>query len=513
MSEATATELPVKDDFPTRTHIDVFDKASGDTVASLPVDDLYTVGRAAGRARQAQHRWAAISVKERTRLLKLARKEFIKDKDKICEALSRETGKAPFDVIGEIFSVCQDISHYSGKARKWLKPQKTRTFPLMGKKGLVVYKPYGLIGVISPWNAPLNLAIGDVLPALFAGNAVMVKPSEITPLAVKYTIEAFNRVLPEGVLQCLIGEGATGAALVDQVDMVAVTGSCQTGQRVMERASQRLTPVLLELGGKDPMIVLKDADLERATNAAAWGSCFMTGQVCMSVERIYVEKSIAQEFTRLLRSKIETLRTGPDVPRESMDFGPFTGPRQVLIVEQQLADATARGAVVETGGKRLQQNNSGTYFQPTLVTQVDHSMKLMKEETFGPLACVMAVSDEEEAIRLANDSEYGLNASVWTRDIHKGIAIAQRLETGNVCVNDAILNAGVHGLPFGGVKKSGVGSRHGGADGLRAFCYAQALMIEKRNKPREAPWFPYRIKTTKGLEKLMMLMYGRGLKK
>jgi acyl-CoA reductase-like NAD-dependent aldehyde dehydrogenase len=483
------------------------DKATMEVIATLPVESAEAVAAAAKRARAAQPSWAALPVKERVRLMKLARKEMLKDIAKIRDALARETGKAPFDIVGEIFSVCQDIGHYSGKAVKWLKPKKVGMFPLIGKKGMVFYKPYGLVGVISPWNAPLTLAIGDVLPALYAGNAVLVKPSEITPLAVKYTIDAFNRVLPKDVLQCLIGEGPTGAALVDQVDMIAVTGSCQTGRRVMERASQRLIPVLLELGGKDPMIVLKDANLERAANAAAWGSCFMTGQVCMSIERIYVEKEVVAEFNRLLKEKIRAIRTGPQVKREDMDYGPFTGPKQVQIVEDHIADARAKGATIDIGGARVQEGQGGVYFQPTLVTNVNHTMKIMTEETFGPVACVMAVNDVEEALGFANDSEYGLNASVWTRDIKRGMAIANRIEAGNVCVNDCVINAGAHGLPFGGIKQSGVGTRHGIENGLHVFCRTQSMMIEKRNKPGEMNWFPYKVKTAQTMEKLTKFLY------
>ncbi len=491
------------------TTIQVLDKNTAEVIATLAIEDEAAVIERAKRARVAQQKWAALPIKERARLMKLARKEFIKDKDKIKEALTRETGKAPFDVIGEIFSICSDIGHYAKHSAKWLKSYKVGTTPLFGKKGIVSYKPRGLVGVISPWNAPLNLAMSDVLPALFAGNAVLVKPSEITPLAVKYTVDALNRVLPPDVLYCLSGEGATGAALVDHVDMVAVTGSCQTGRRVMERASKRLTPVLLELGGKDPMIVLKDANIDRAVNAAAWGSCFMTGQVCMSVERIYVAKEIAAEFNRKLSEKIRSIRTGPDTPRESLDYGPFIGPNQIHIVESQITDAIAKGAKIETGGTRI-PSSTGLYFSPTLVTNVNHDMKIMTEETFGPVACVMTFNTIEEAITLANDSEYGLNASVWTRDINQGIEIASRLESGNVCVNDCILNAGVPGLPFGGIKQSGVGSRHGNEHGLRAFCYTQSLMVEARDRPREIAWFPYKIKTVQQMEKLMSFMYGGG---
>ncbi len=491
--------------------LDVVDKATVQVVRSVPVDDAQAVAAKAARAREAQVAWAALPVKQRCKLLKLARKELMRDLEKVREALGKETGKPPADVLGEIFFICSQIGHYAGNAVKWLETKSVGTFPLLGKKGLISYRPRGVVGVIAPWNAPLTLAIGDAIPALFAGNAVLVKPSEVTPLAVQYAIDAFNRVLPEGVLQCVMGDGPTGAALVDHVDLIAVTGSCETGRRVMERASKRLTPVLLELGGKDPMIVLNDADMERATTAAAWGSCFMTGQVCMSIERIYVEQGIAREFKEKLREKLRAIRTGPNYGSDELDYGPFIGPQQVRIVEEQLADAQAKGAQVELGGTRILGDAGAVYFPPTLVTNVDHRMKLMTDETFGPVACVMEVRDAEHAIALANDSIYGLNASVWTRNIQRGLDIAARIQSGNVCVNDAVLNAGVPALPFGGIKQSGVGSRHGGADGLRAFCYAQSVMVEKRNRKTEPSWFPYTVKTTKMTERIMKFMYGRGL--
>ena len=494
----------------TSAEIIVLNKATLKVVESLPIDGIEVVENAVAKAKKAQVAWAALPAKERAKLMKKARREFVRDKDKIKAALEAETGKPPFDVIGEMLSVCQSITHFAKKAPKWLKSRKVSPMPLFGKKAKIFYKPRGLVAVISPWNAPLNLAMGDIVPALLAGNAVLVKPSEITPLAVKYTVEAFNRALPTDVLQCLIGAGETGAALVDRVDLVAVTGSCLTGKKVMESASKNLTPVLLELGGKDPMIILKDANLERAANAAAWGSCFMTGQVCMSIERIYVEKTVAVEFIEKLKGKMEAMRTGPERATEDRDFGPFIGPAQIAIVERHVASARASGATILVGGERIQKEDEGVFFQPTLITDVDHSMEIMKEETFGPVVCVMAVDDVEQALELANDSEYGLNASVWTNNVDYGIQIANRIESGNVCVNEAILNAGVLDLPFGGIKQSGVGTRHGGADGIRIFCQAQSMLIGKAKKNGELPWFPYTTKKTNMLEKLMVFMYGRG---
>jgi acyl-CoA reductase-like NAD-dependent aldehyde dehydrogenase len=329
----------------------------------------------------------------------------------------------------------------------------------------------------------------------------------VAPLAVSRAVEAMNRVLPPGVLEIVIGAGETGAALVDRVDMVCVTGSPETGRRVMERASRRLTPVLLELGGKDPMIVLRDADLDRAAAAATWGGCMMTGQVCMSVERVYVEEPVAEAFTERLVERVRALRVGASGSDAEVDLGPFTSPRQVEIVERHLADARARGARVLTGGTR-RSDGPGIFFEPTVLAGVDHSMLVMQEETFGPVIPVMAVRDAEEALRLANDSRYGLNASVWTADVARGIALAQRIESGSACVNECLVSAGVPGLPFGGVKQSGLGTRHGGAEGLRQFCVRQAILAEPRRRRTEPTWFPYSSARARRLERLMALMFG-----
>jgi len=489
------------------TTLVVRDPARGTVIDELPIDDAETVVAAVTRARHAQAAWAALGVRQRARLLKRARKELVRDRVAVLDLLERETGKARFDVVGELMGVCLELGYLARRAPRFLAPQRVSTRPLFGKRGIVHFKPRGVVGIISPWNAPLNLALGDTVPALLAGNAVVVKPSELTPLSMKRAAEAMNRVLPAGVLQVLIGAGETGAALVDHVDMICVTGSPETGRRVMERASRNLTPVLLELGGKDPMIVLADADLDRAAGAAAWGGCMMTGQVCMSVERVYVEASVADAFTAKVVEKVQSLRTGENGPDADIDYGPFTSPRQIEIVERHLADATAKGAQVLVGGKR-KPSAAGIFFEPTVVTNVDHSMQLMTDETFGPIVPIMPVKDVEEAVRLANDSRYGLNASVWTRDVDRGVAIAQRLDSGSACVNECLVSAGTAELPFGGVKQSGVGTRHGGAEGLRQFCVRQAMMVESRRRKTEPTWFPYTPRRARQIEKLMGLLFG-----
>jgi acyl-CoA reductase-like NAD-dependent aldehyde dehydrogenase len=484
----------------------VRDPARGTTIAELPVDDAAAVAAAVQRARAAQAAWSAQPARARARLLRRARREMVAVRAEILELLERETGKARFDVVGELMGVCMDLGYLARRAPRWLAPLRVNTRPLFGKRGRIVFKPHGVVGIISPWNAPLNLALGDAVPALLAGNAVIIKPSELTPLAVRRAAEAMNRVLPAGVLQVLIGAGETGAALVDHVDMICVTGSPQTGRRVMERASHRLTPVLLELGGKDPMIVLRDADLDRAANAAAWGGCLMTGQVCMSVERVYVEEAVAEAFTNKLVERVRALRVGLNGADAEIDIGPFTSPRQMEIVERHVADAQAKGARLLAGGAR-RGDGPGCFYEPTVLVGVDQGMLIMQEETFGPVIPVMVVHDAEEAVRLANDSPYGLNASVWTRDIERGVALAQRIESGNACVNECLLSAGVPELPFGGVKQSGIGTRHGGAEGLRQFCVRQSMLIETRARKTESAWFPYSTKRARQLEQLMGLMF------
>ncbi len=313
--------------------------------------------------------------------------------------------------------------------------------------------------------------------------------------------------MPDEVFQVAVGGGDVGAEMIDHVDFVMFTGSTEVGKKVMERAAKTLTPVGLELGGKDPMIVLSDADVERAANAAVWSSMQNGGQTCISVERLYVEEPVYDQFVELVENKMRSLRQGVPAGPGSVDVGAVTSPPQVDLIDEHVQDAVSKGARALVGGHRGE--GPGDFYEPTLLVDVDHSMEAMTEETFGPTLPVMKVRDADEAVRLANDSPYGLQASVWTKDVSKGERIARQIEAGAVCVNDAQLNYFALELPMGGWKASGLGSRHG-ADGIRKYTKRQSILVTRLAPKRELHQFPYRAGRTKLLARLLRLVYGRG---
>ena len=345
-----------------------------------------------------------------------------------------------------------------------------------------------MVGIISPWNFPLVLALGDAIPAMQAGAAVVIKPSEFTPLGLAEVVKAWKEEIggPD-VLDCVQGIGETGGALVDEVDFVQFTGSDRTGRKVMARAAETLTPVSLELGGKDPMIVLADADLDRAANAAAWGGMMNSGQICMSVERIYVEEPAYDEFVAKLTAEVGGLRQGADGKAFGKEVGAMTSPNQIGIVEDHVDDALASGAKALTGGKRVP--GPGDYFEPTVLVDVDHSMKVMRDETFGPVVGVMKVRDEAEALRLANDSRYGLSGSVFGEK-ERAERVARRVECGAINVNDVLVNYFAMDVPMGGWKESGIGYRHG-EPGIKKYCRTESVVITRFGGKREPTWYPY----------------------
>jgi succinate-semialdehyde dehydrogenase/glutarate-semialdehyde dehydrogenase len=360
----------------------------------------------------------------------------------------------------------------------------------MGRSSRIIYKPLGVVGIISPWNFPWAIPLGEVVMALMAGNAVVLKPSELTPLTGLKIKDVFSRAgLPEGLLHVVTGEGATGAALVDAgVDKIMFTGSVATGKRVAEQAARNLIPVVLELGGKDPMIVLEDADLETAASAAVWGAFSNSGQACASVERLYVHESIAPQFIERITAETRALRQNRGTT-ENTDIGAMSSERQLSIVEEHVKDAINQGARALTGGAR-NEGLEGPFYQPTILTNVNHKMMVMREETFGPVLPLMTFKTEDEAVSLANDSVFGLTASVWTRNVTRGRRVALRLEAGTVMVNEVLYTHGVAQTPWGGVKQSGLGRTHGRL-GLLELVTPQHVHVNRLGWIRDLWWFGY----------------------
>lgn len=469
------------------------------------------VRAAVERARKAQAGWAELSVKERARVMWRLLDQFVKRQDEIVDAVIEETGKARTEAIGmEVFACCDAIAYYAKRAPKFLAPEKRRIHGLMGfaKRLRVVYKPLGVVGLITPWNGPVVLAVNPLVQALLAGNAVVHKPSEVTPfsaLVVKKLTEAAG--LPPDLYQVVQGDGQTGAALIEAgVDKVSFTGSVATGRKVAEACARRLIPVTLELGGKDAMIVCADADLERAAQGALLGSCMNTGHYCCGTERIYVVEPIYDAFVEQVVSAAKQLRQSDT---GETDVGAVFWDQQMNIIESHMADAVAKGARVLVGGRR-NPKLQGLYFEPTVVVDVSHDMELMRKETFGPIVAIQKVASEEEALRLANDSAYGLNGNVWTTDAEKGQRLAERMATGGVCVNDMAITYGIPEAPFGGVKESGVGQVNG-AQGIRGYCHVHPILSDRKGKGKIQGGYPYTRKNEDGMQKFIRFLWGTPL--
>ena len=490
--------------------IEVRNPATLEKIAELPVTANAAVAEAVSCGREAQARWRTTTFAHRARLLYRLRDRLLDEQDKLADVLTAETGRPRTEAYGnELFYLCDAIGVWAKKSERYLRPTKIRPhFPLMkAKKVVSEYAPRGVIGIISPWNFPLTLTLGEALPALMAGNAVVVKPSELTPLSALFGAEAVLKAgFPKHLFQVVIGRGETAEALIDHVDMVSFTGSVVTGKRVMRRAAERLIPVSLELGGKDPMIVLKDADLERASGACVWGALMNAGQACTSIERVYVEAEVYDDFVAQVCSKTRAIRQGPG--EELVDVGCMTSESQLDKVTAQVNEAVSRGAKILVGGRR-NPNYSGLYYEPTVLVDVDQDMSVMKDETFGPVIPIMKVRDAAEALRLANDSPYGLGASIFCRNPRSAAILAEQIESGAVCVNDSLINFIIPDTAMGGIKESGIGYRHG-AEGIRKYCRQKSIVSDRFGLKQEFPWYPASEKKARQMRHLLRLLCRSG---
>ena len=487
--------------------------ATGNVLRELDCAGADEVEAAVARARTAQAAWAGLGLRRRIAILHEFQAKLHQKKSEIAAAITREAGKPLVEaLVTEVLVVLDAARFLIDNAWTLLRdePVPHGNLATKLKSGWLVREPHGVIGIISPWNYPFSIPATETLAALVAGNTVVLKPSELTPLV---ALELASLLHASGVLknvfQVVVGDGAAGAALLGSpIDKLVFTGSVATGKRIATAAAERLLPVVLELGGKDPMIVLDDADVDVASSAAVWGAFVNAGQACLSVERCYVHRSLYESFLAASAEKTKQLRVGKGMDAET-DIGPMIGERQVRIVESHLEEAKARGARVLAGGTRLPELGAN-FYAPTVLAGATQEMRIMREETFGPVLPVMAFDSDDEAVRLANDSEYGLAASVWTGDGKRGEGLARRIHAGTVMVNDVISCFGISEAPHGGVKASGVGRTHG-RFGLEEMVRVKYLDIDRMPGMKKVWWHGYGESFRRQMEGFLDMQFARGL--
>ncbi|MGH2537962.1 MAG: aldehyde dehydrogenase family protein [Candidatus Promineifilaceae bacterium] len=446
--------------------------ATGRTFGGVAQATAADVERARAELAAAQPDWAARPVRERVRALRQLLGLIIDSVDVISQTINQDTGKSRQDGLIEAFMLVERLSRYLRHAPRWLGPRPAPPSLYFTRRYAVRRRPYGVVAVLAPWNYPFDLLASPALAALLAGNAVLVKPSEVagaTGALFEQLIQNVAELAPYA--RVLHGDGRVGEMVVrSRPDLIYLTGSVGTARQIAQIAAETLTPALFELGGKDPMIVLADADLEAAAHWGLWGAVYNAGQTCMAIERVYVERPAYDRFVELAVAEAQRQRAGYSPGRDCpFQLGPMSAERQRQLVAAHLEDALAKGARILTGGRF-----EGPFLEPTVVVDVDHGMQLMREETFGPVMPIMAVKDAAEALRLANDSDYGLSGAVWSQDLGRARRIAEQLEVGAVSINDTLSHFAVPQLPFGGLKQSGNARTHSEQDVLQ-FSQTQAL--------------------------------------
>ncbi len=452
---------------------------TGEPLADLPVSTPDDVARAYDVARAAQQRWAATSLDGRSRVFLRLHDLVLDRQDEVLDLVQRENGKARRHAAEEVFDVALTARHYARSARRYLTPTRHSGLVPVLSTAHELHHPKGVVGIVSPWNYPLTLAVTDAIPAFLAGNAVVHKPDTQTAVtALWIRALAVEAGLPADLWQVVVGDGpVVGRAVVDGGDFVCFTGSTQVGREVAERCARRLVGCSLELGGKNPMLVLADADLDRAVDGAVRDCFSNSGQLCISMERMYVVDTVHDEFVDRFVRRVQAMRLGAE-----LDYGPDMGSlisaAQLQRVTAHVDDAVAKGATVLSGGRARPE--LGPYFyEPTVLSDVTEDMDLCRAETFGPVVSVRPVRDEDEGVALANDSAYGLNASIWTRDVARGRRVAARIRTGTVSINETYAAVwGATRSPMGGVKDSGLGRRHG-RDGILKYTEPQTVAVQR----------------------------------
>lgn len=466
------------------------------------------VAEAIGRARHAQRAWRARDLHERAAVLRRFHDVLFTRRAEVAAIIERENGKPPVEALSEVMVTLDFARYYATRGvLRILRPvARTAAGPPMWRKRVhITEEPFGVVGVISPWNYPFMLPAAIVLPALVAGNAVVLKPSEFTTETGLVIARLFDAAgLPADVLQVLPGARTTGAALIEQgCDKIFFTGSEATGRKVAAECGARLIPCVLELGGSDAAIVLDDADLERAAEGLVWGRFSNSGQTCVAPKRLFVEDAVYDRFAALLAERVRRLSAGVD--RSAADLGPLIRPEQTERLRAQLDDALARGARVAASGVPAADH----VFSPVLLTDVTPDARVLREETFGPVLPMVRVRDDDDAASRANDSPYGLSASVWSGNRRRALALAARLDTGSVVVNDSVIVAGMSDVPHGGVKASGSGRAHGVA-GLRECVRSKAVVLERLPRLRQVWWYPYGPALREALDAAVVALHDRG---
>ena len=486
--------------------------STGEVLREMECASDADVRQAVARAHAAQKAWAVVNFGKRTEILRNFQQVLHERKTDVARLIAREAGKPYIEaMLTEVLVVLDATRFLIENARSFLRehPLPHGSLAMKTKAGHILREPRGVIGIVSPWNYPLSIPAVETLAAIVTGNAVVLKPSEFTSL-VGLEFESLLRMagVPEGVFQVVVGDGPTGAALLQsKIDKLFFTGSVPTGKKIAAAAAARLLPVLLELGGKDPMVVLDDADVDVASSAAVWGAFMNAGQTCLSVERCYVHRSLYDRFLDACTEKTRKLRVG-DGQNSETDVGPMIHERQLRVVESQVEEAKALGARVMTGGTRLPDLGQN-FYAPTILAGVTHRMQIMREETFGPVLPVVPFDSEAEAIALANDSEFGLAASVWTRNSDRGEAVARQLIAGTVMVNDVISCFGISEAPHGGVKGSGIGRAHG-RHGMEEMVRIKYLDVDRMPRVKKLWWYGYGPSFARHMEGFLDFQFARG---